>query len=106
MKDLSGFDDLKESEGRVFEHKNYASISREKSVSETFANWKSNHSPSVMLKMTVPAGAKGVVLGAQSSGEKEIVLPRRCSFRIDSVEKKSDKKWICHVTYVGVREDD
>ena len=47
LKDLSGFDDLKESEGRVFEHKNYASISREKSVSETFANWKSNHSPSV-----------------------------------------------------------
>ena len=105
LKDLSGFDDLKESEGRVFEHKNYASISRRVEISRSFAGWSSDYSPSVLLKMTVPAGAKGVVLGDQMGGEDEIVLPRRCSFRIDSVEKKKDNKWICHVTYVGVRED-
>jgi hypothetical protein len=94
LKDLTGFDDPDEAVGRAFEHKNYASVSRNIEVSKNFGS-------TTMLRFTIPAGANGIVLGSQSAGEKEIVLPRRGVFRVDKVTGN-----MVDVTYLGVREDD
>lgn len=106
LKDLSGFEDAESSVGRCFEHKNFASISRNRDCSEGFAGKGGSHKK-ILMKMTVPAGANGLVLGSQNVGsEAEIVLPDKCTFRIDKVEPwDNGKGHFIHVTYLGVRED-
>lgn len=104
LKDLSGFEDAEHSVGRLFEHKNFASCSRNKTTSEHFGG-----SGATMLKFTIPAGVKALVMKDQDSYEREIVLPDRAIFRIDKVEQAAGNygkaKHVIHVTYLGTRDD-
>lgn len=103
LKSLSGFDDPEQSVGRCFEHANFASVSRDRGVSESFAG-KGSSGAKVLMKLTIPAGATGMVLGNQH-GEAEVVLPDKCTFRIDEVEPwDNGKGHFIHVTYLGVRD--
>lgn len=101
LKDLSGFDDPAKSVGRAFVHKNFASISRSESKARDFGE-------QVMLKMTIPAGTRGLVMGKQD-WEREIMLQANSVFRIDKVEQKvganGNAKHLVHVTYMGTKED-
>lgn len=105
LKDLSGFEDAEHSIGRCFEHKNFASVSRDKNVAKKFGE-------DIMLQFTIPAGTPGFVLGGQEYSENEIVLSDKSVFRIDKVEKKphphvsGKTQHHLHVTYMGVRQDD
>lgn len=101
LKDLSGFDDPAKSVGRAFVHKNFASISRSESKARDFGQ-------SVMLKMVVPAGTRGLVMDKQN-WEREIMLQANSVFRIDKVEQKvtasGKAQHLVHVTYMGTKED-
>jgi hypothetical protein len=99
LEKLSGFSDPEDSVGRSFVHKNFASCSRDIAVSKNFGS-------KCVLKFTLPAGAKSIVLGGQYS-EKETVLPRNATFRIDKVEQgKNGCQNLVHVTYIGEADDD
>ncbi len=101
LKDLSGFDDPAKSVGRAFVHKNFASISRSEAKARDFGE-------QVMLKMTIPAGTRGLVMGKQD-WEREIMLQANSVFRIDKVEQKvtgsGKAQHLVHVTYMGTKED-
>lgn len=101
LKDLSGFDDPAKSVGRAFVHKNFASISRSQQKARDFGE-------DVMLKMTIPAGTRGLVMGKQN-WEREIMLQANSVFRIDKVEQKvtpsGKAQHFVHVTYMGTKED-
>lgn len=101
LKDLSGFDDPAKSVGRAFVHKNFASISRSEAKARDFGE-------EVMLKMTIPAGTRGLVMGKQD-WEREIMLQANSVFRIDKVEQKvtgsGKAQHFVHVTYMGTKED-
>ena len=106
LKDLAGFDTVAESVGRVFEHKNFCSASREKYVAEKFAGSRNR----VMLHFTAPAGCNALVMAhGQMGGESETVLPKNCMFRIDKIEKSTDSSGYdvhkVHCTYLGVKEN-
>lgn len=101
LKDLSGFDDPAKSVGRAFVHKNFASISRSESKARDFGE-------DVMLKMTIPAGTRGLVMGKQD-WEREIMLQANSVFKIEKVEQKvtasGKAQHLVHVTYMGTKED-
>lgn len=94
LKQLTGFDDPTQAVGRCFVHQNFASVSRSKQVSSGFGT-------KTLLKFTIPAGANGIVLGSQNSGEKEIVLPDHAVFRVTKVEGN-----MVHVDYLGSKQDE
>lgn len=105
FEELTGFADPSDSVGRCFEHKNFASISRRK---QTSLNFGSN----VLMKMTIPAGTPGLVVGGQTDGdggkhsEKEIILGPYSMWRIDKYEKGAQgANHLIHVTYLGERTD-
>jgi|GEM_PF-2789148 hypothetical protein len=101
LKDLSGFDDPAKSVGRAFVHMNFASISRSESKARDFGE-------DVMLKMTIPAGTRGLVMGKQD-WEREIMLQANSVFKIEKVEQKvtasGKAQHLVHVTYMGTKED-
>jgi hypothetical protein len=101
LKDLSGFDDPAKSVGRAFVHKNFASISRSEAKARDFGE-------DVMLKMTIPAGTRGLVMGKQD-WEREIMLQANSVFRIEKVEQKVSSsgkaQHLVHVIYMGTKED-
>ena len=99
LKDLTGFDDPKEAVGRVFQHKNFASCSRSSKVSEKFAQGYAGKSS--LLKFVIPAGTNGVVMSGQETYEKEILLNRNSTFRIDHVDLSSGNP-VISVTYMGI----
>jgi len=107
LKTLTGFDDPQESIGRIFEHPNFASISRDEDVSRSFAG--TSNSGSCLMKFTVPAGTKGFITYDQTSFEREIILHPKSMWRIDRIdnESKSGGKsmHVIHVTYLGERLD-
>jgi len=103
LKTLTGFDNPDDAVGRMFEHKNFASCSRAKITSDFFASGFGKEE--TLLRFTIPAGVNGIVMKVgQTSGEKEIVLPQKSSFRIDKVEQKDGKNYL-DVTYLGVVEN-
>jgi hypothetical protein len=100
---LTGFKDPSDAIGRSFEHKNFASCSRSDDTSKFFGNPETQ--TAVMLKFTIPAGVKGLVLGDQGpSGEKEIVLPPRGVFKIKKVTLVG-KGHVVEVEYLGTAQD-
>jgi hypothetical protein len=100
LKSLTGFDDPEKGVGRCFEHVNFASCSRDMKISKAFGS-------NVLLKFTIAAGTKSIVLGSQV-GEKEVVLPDKGIFRIDKVEAGGAHgvKHLVHVTYLGTKENE
>jgi len=106
LKDLTGFDDPQEAVGRCFEHKNFASVSRNKQTAQNFGQ-------KVMLRFTVPAGTNAAILGGQSPAdtghfEREMVLDSKSMFQVDKVEQVSaggQASHIVHCTYLGIRQD-
>jgi hypothetical protein len=102
MEKLTGTNNVQEMVGRVFEHKNFCSVSRSIDTAKFFGD-------QTMLRFTVPAGVNGLVMKGQAGGEREIVLNARSMFRVDKVEQQIDNyggyaKHIVHVTYLGTRE--
>jgi hypothetical protein len=87
--------------GRVFEHKNFCSVSRSLQTAKFFGE-------KTMLRFTVPAGVNGIVMTGQNGGEREIVLDSRSMFRVDKVEQAvttyGEAQHIAYVTYLGTRE--
>jgi phage-related protein (TIGR01555 family) len=114
LKELVGTDDPGAAVGRGFEHKNFASVSRDEKVAKGFLIEKGSTFPisaHAMLHFTVPAGAKGILLGGQDFGtEKEMVLPSGGVFVIDRVEEMPNtgrvKGYHVHVTYLGTKKDE
>jgi len=106
LKALTGFDDPTQAIGRCFEHRNFASVSRNRQTSLGFGD-------NVLMKMTMPAGTPGLVVGGQSAGdggnhhEKEIILGPRSMWRIDKYEKGGEgAQHLIHCTYLGERTDE
>jgi len=101
MEKLTGTNNVQEMVGRVFEHKNFCSVSRSISTAKFFGD-------KTMLRFTVPAGVNGLVMNGQAGGEREIVLNTRSMFRVDKVEQSVDQygeaRHIAHVTYLGNKE--
>lgn len=100
LKELSGFDDPDQAIGRCFVHKNFASVSRSEDTARSFGE-------QVMMRVTVPAGSPGIVVG-QQDWEQEIVLPDSGVFRIDKLvpagsHSYKGAKWVAHVTLLGYR---
>jgi hypothetical protein len=95
---VTGFGIEEDAIGRCFTHANIASTSRDIGVSKCFGS-------TTMLKFTIPAGAKGMVLGSQGV-EKETILPANCAFRIDKIEKGAmGCGHLVHCTYLGEQEN-
>jgi hypothetical protein len=100
---LTGFKDPSDAIGRAFEHKNFASISRSENTAKFFGDPQTQ--TAVMLKMTIPAGVKGLTLGDQGpTSEKEIVLPPRGIFKIKNVTLIG-KGHLVEVEYLGTAQD-
>jgi hypothetical protein len=101
MEELTGTNNVQEMVGRVFEHKNFCSVSRSLSTAKFFGE-------KTMLRFTVPAGVNGIVMTGQNGGEREIVLDSRSMFRVDKVEQAvttyGEAQHIAYVTYLGTRE--
>jgi hypothetical protein len=101
MEELTGTNNVQEMVGRVFEHKNFCSVSRSIQTAKFFGE-------KTMLRFTVPAGVNGIVMTGQNGGEREIVLDSRSMFRVDRVEQTvttyGEAQHIAHVTYLGTRE--
>lgn len=101
LKELTGFDDPEMAVGRVFVHRNFASVSRSKSTAKSFGE-------EVMMHINLPAGTPGVVLRDQNSFEREIVMPDHSVFRIDKCVKTGTgykgNQYEIEVTLLGQQE--
>ena len=101
LKELTGFDDPEMAVGRVFVHRNFASVSRSKSTAKSFGE-------EVMMHINLPAGTPGVVLRDQNSFEREIVMPDHSVFRIDKCVKTGTgykgNRYEIEVTLLGQQE--
>jgi hypothetical protein len=103
---LTGFSNPADSVGRCFEHRCFASTSRSRQTSLGFGS-------NTLMKMTIPAGTPGLVVGGQITGdggkhyEKEIILGPRSMWRIDKYEaNKLGANHLIHCTYLGERTDE
>lgn len=95
LKDLTGFDNAADAVGKAFIHKPFASVSRSRSKARNFSDGK------MLIKTTVPAGAKGFVMENQA-WEREIVLGLNSSFKITKVESNAEgHETVIHCDYLG-----
>jgi hypothetical protein len=95
---LTGFADPTHAVDRCFEHKNFASVSRAIDKSKAFAGG------SILLKFTIPAGTRAMVMPKQS-WEKEILMGTNGVFKVDKVVngEAHGVKHIVHCTYLGTK---
>jgi hypothetical protein len=79
-------------------HKNFASVSRDMNTSKSFANG------SVIIKFTLPAGARALTMPKQD-WEKEILMGTNSVFKVDKVVNGSEHgvKHVIHCTYLGTK---
>ena len=104
---LTKFKNPQDAIGQCFEHANFASISRDRSVSEGFARHTSEPS-CCLMKFTLPAGAEASLTYDQTTYERELLLHEKSTWRIDKVEESklgSKPVHIISITYLGKRED-
>jgi phage-related protein (TIGR01555 family) len=97
LEKLAGFTDMSGAVGRVFEHKNFASVSRKEEVSRRFSPGNT------LMSFTVPAGARALTMASQY--EAEMVLGTNSIFRIDKIDTNAmNHKTVVHCTYLGHKD--
>lgn len=106
LEDVTSFTDPQEIVGRSFVYDSFTSVSRSQAMAEKFGT-------DTMMKFTIPAGTKGIVMRGQRDYEREIVLGPNTVYRVTKVEQKAIPKtlpsgdvssfarYILHCEYLG-----